>query len=193
MTNSQGEKVSFDAQTAPVLTRTASLIGATLLMFDASSRVDLERQVESLHVQAAQDGLTKIANRAEFDRRHEALVRLHHDRRTPYSLIICDLDHFKKVNDTYGHQAGDEALVAFAALLKKFCRAGDLVARYGGEEFVVLCTDCDNATATARAEAIREAWAGKPHPMLGGKCLTVQLWGHATAGRRHRRNHAAAG
>jgi diguanylate cyclase (GGDEF)-like protein len=88
---------------------------------------------------------------------------------------MCDLDHFKKVNDTFGHQAGDKALVTFAALLKKYCRHGDLVARYGGEEFVMLCSDCDNATATQRAEAIRRAWAARPHPTLDGGSLTASF------------------
>ena len=100
---------------------------------------------------------------------------MHLERGVPYSLIICDLDHFKKINDTYGHQAGDEALITFAALVKRFCRGSDLVARYGGEEFVVLCPDCDNATATARAEAVREALAAKPQPMLDGKCITASF------------------
>ena len=175
VTNAQGEKVSVDAHVAPVRGADGRIVGATLLMFDASSQMDLERQVECLHEKASQDGLTKIANRAEFDRRHEALVRTHHERETSYSLIICDLDHFKRVNDTYGHPTGDEALVTFAALLKRFCRTGDLVARYGGEEFVVLCADCDHKTATARADAIREAWAAKPHPLLSGKCLTCSF------------------
>ncbi|MCY2992756.1 MAG: GGDEF domain-containing protein, partial [Planctomycetota bacterium] len=175
VTNAQGEKVSVDAQVAPVCGADGCITGATLLMFDASSQVDLERQVECLYEKASQDGLTKIANRAELDRQHEALVRTHHERETSYSMIICDLDHFKHVNDTYGHQTGDEALVTFAALLKRFCRAGDLVARYGGEEFVLLCANCDNATATVRAEAVREAWAAKPQPMLNGKCLTCSF------------------
>jgi diguanylate cyclase (GGDEF)-like protein len=106
---------------------------------------------------------------------HERFTEFHRKLGTPYALIISDLDHFKSINDTYGHQAGDEALVVFAALLKKFCRSGDLVARYGGEEFVLLCPNCDNQAAGRRAEEIREAWAGRPHPMLGGKCLTASL------------------
>ena len=88
---------------------------------------------------------------------------------------MCDLDFFKKVNDNYGHQAGDEALVSFAALLRRHTRAGDLVARYGGEEFVLLCADCDNATATKRAQQIRRGVGEMPQPMLGGRCLTASF------------------
>jgi diguanylate cyclase (GGDEF)-like protein len=88
---------------------------------------------------------------------------------------MCDIDHFKQVNDTYGHQAGDEALVSFAALLKRCCRPGDLVARYGGEEFVLLCADCDNATATERAEQIRRQLADTPQNMLASQSITASF------------------
>jgi diguanylate cyclase (GGDEF)-like protein len=93
----------------------------------------------------------------------------------PYSLIICDLDHFKKVNDTYGHAAGDEALIAFASLLKRYCPSEGLVARYGGEEFVLMCPECDNNKATELADRIRKAWAETPHTALDGKCITASF------------------
>jgi len=79
------------------------------------------------------------------------------------------------VNDNYGHQAGDEALTSFATLLRRHTRTGDLVARYGGEEFVLLCADCDNATATKRAQQIRLELSELPQPMLGGRCLTASF------------------
>ena len=89
--------------------------------------------------------------------------------------MICDLDFFKKINDDYGHQAGDQALINFAALLKKYQRMGDLVARYGGEEFVLLCSDCNNRTATARAEEIRQVLHSTPQKVLNDKCLTASF------------------
>ena len=69
--------------------------------------------------------------------------------------MICDLDHFKKVNDHYGHAAGDEVLRRMAMILRGSVRATDFLARYGGEEFVVLCPDCDLQTAFRTAERIR--------------------------------------
>jgi diguanylate cyclase (GGDEF)-like protein len=116
-----------------------------------------------------------VANRAELDRRHEELVREHHQQGSAYSMIMCDLDHFKLVNDTFGHQTGDEILIAFASMLRKHCRSGDLAARYGGEEFAVLCTDRGTATATALAEAMRRDWAATAHPRLGGNYLTCSF------------------
>jgi diguanylate cyclase (GGDEF)-like protein len=119
--------------------------------------------------------MTQVANRAEFDRVHEMFVEVHQQRLIPCSLIICDLDRFKQVNDTFGHQAGDEAIKCLAAMLKSACRPGDLVARYGGEEFVVLCTDCDNAAATRRAEQIRVSLCQMPQLKMGTRQVTASF------------------
>jgi diguanylate cyclase (GGDEF)-like protein len=167
--------VSVDAHMVPVAGRDGVIYGATLLLHDASSQITLEERVQMLHEKATRDPLTKIANRAEFDRVHAKFVETHLERGLPCSLIICDIDHFKKVNDRFGHQAGDDVLVIFAALLQRSCRPGDLVARYGGEEFVLLCADCDNATATERAELACRELAEIPHHQLGGRAITASF------------------
>lgn len=85
------------------------------------------------------DGLTGLANRRYFDEFLEAEWRRCARQKLPISLAIIDIDHFKLLNDHYGHQAGDDCLVTLAAVLNKFCqRPGDLLARYGGEEFAVI-------------------------------------------------------
>ncbi|HRX83284.1 MAG TPA: diguanylate cyclase, partial [Pirellulaceae bacterium] len=140
------ERVSADVHVAPVLGSDGVAKGATVILHDASSTITLEERVESLNEKATQDPLTKLANRAEFDRGIAAFVKNHLEQGDSCSMIICDIDHFKKINDVHGHQAGDEALILFAGILQSHARSGDLVARYGGEEFVVLCADCDNAT-----------------------------------------------
>jgi diguanylate cyclase (GGDEF)-like protein/PAS domain S-box-containing protein len=167
-----GQQIEIDAQLVPIYGKNGVAHGAALLMHDASSQVTLEQRVQSLHERATRDALTQVANRAEFDRHLQGSVESHLERRLPCSLIICDLDHFKRINDTFGHPAGDEVLVGFGALLRRHCRAGDLVARYGGEEFVLLCPDCDNATATRRAEEIRVELAELPMMAIGGKSVT---------------------
>jgi diguanylate cyclase (GGDEF)-like protein/PAS domain S-box-containing protein/putative nucleotidyltransferase with HDIG domain len=170
-----GSNVQVDLIVTPVAGKNGTPIGAALLLHDASSQVSLEQRVQTLHEKATRDALTGVANRAEFDRVLHQFAADHLASGVPCSLIICDLDFFKKVNDNYGHQAGDEALVSFAALLRRHCRSGDLVARYGGEEFVLLCTDCDNATATRRAQQIRIELSELPQPMLGGRCITASF------------------
>ncbi|MEO8496343.1 MAG: diguanylate cyclase [Planctomycetota bacterium] len=169
------EPVSVDVQIAPVLHPDGVARGATVILHDASSQITLEERVESLAERATQDPLTKLANRAEFDHHLAAFVKTHLEHGEPCSMIICDIDHFKKINDVHGHQAGDDALIRFASVLQAHARSGDLVARYGGEEFVVLCADCDNATATRRAEALRRAIAEHMQPSLGNKCITASF------------------
>jgi diguanylate cyclase (GGDEF)-like protein len=157
--------------------------GANILMHDVSSETTLEERCQDLHEKATRDPLTQVANRAEFDRQQQKFIDAHVARDEPCSLIICDIDHFKKVNDTYGHPAGDEALRTFARLLSDNCRPNDLVARYGGEEFVILCADCDLATAVKRAEKIRQTVEKRPLESLGGKQVTASFGVTQTCGK----------
>jgi diguanylate cyclase (GGDEF)-like protein len=116
-----------------------------------------------------------LANRAEFDRMLPLFVEQYQRRGLTFSLIICDLDRFKQVNDTYGHQAGDDAIRSLAAVFRGFYRNGDLIARYGGEEFVMLCAGCDIGTATRRAEEMRAALEKTPQPRLNGRVVTASF------------------
>jgi diguanylate cyclase (GGDEF)-like protein len=169
------QPVAVDAHAIPVIDKQGVTQGAVLLFHDASSELSLEQRCHSLHEKATQDALTQCANRAEFDRVHETFVAAHQQQRVPCSLLMCDLDRFKQVNDRWGHQAGDDAIRSLAALLKSCCRAGDLVARYGGEEFVVLCADCDNAAAVRRAEQIRKAFSQLAQPRMNGRSVSVSI------------------
>ena len=167
--------LSVDVHVAPVFAKSGEIQGATLILHDASSQISLEERVESLNKRATLDPLTKVNNRAEFDRAHDEFVSFHLRQGLPCSLIMCDIDHFKKINDTYGHQAGDDVLINYAGLLKQFARSGDVVARYGGEEFVVLCAECDNTSATRLADRMRSEIAQTPQQALGGKCITCSM------------------
>jgi diguanylate cyclase (GGDEF)-like protein len=170
-----GQRIDIDAHLVPIHGKTGVSHGAAVLLHDASSQITLEQRIQSLHEQATRDPLTQVANRAEFDRILSSCVESHLERRIPCSLILCDIDHFKKINDTFGHQPGDEVLVTFAAILRRHCRSGDLVSRYGGEEFVMLCADCDNASATKRAEELRLEIAEFPMAALEGKCISASF------------------
>ncbi len=173
--NRAGGTSSVDAHVIPVTSNEGTVHGVSLLLHDTSQQVTLEKRLAALQHRVTRDPLTQVANRAEFDRAHARFIEDHTRRRLPCSLIICDLDHFKSINDTFGHQAGDEALVSFATLLRRQCRPGDLVARYGGEEFVILCVDCDIATATRRAEDLRRELESIEQPALQGRRLTASF------------------
>jgi diguanylate cyclase (GGDEF)-like protein len=167
--------IAIDAHTVPVTGPDGTTHGAAMLLHDASPQASLEEQCSNLHERATKDPLTQVANRSEFDRMHHLFVSAHLECRIPCSLIICDVDHFKSINDNYGHPAGDEVLRSFGQLLKSECRSGDIVARYGGEEFVILCANCSNTAATRRAEELRRSISEQPQTALNGNVITVSF------------------
>ena len=101
------------------------------------------------------DGLTGLHNRRYFETHIVGLLDQAARKGKPLSLMILDIDHFKSVNDTYGHDAGDEVLKSFAARARKVVRSADLVCRFGGEEFVVVMPDTTLTVAALIAERIR--------------------------------------
>ncbi len=170
-----GKIVAVDAQAVPVVDSDGVVVGVSLLMHDVSEEITLEERCQNLHDMATRDPLTQVANRAEFDRVQAEFVKAHRETKRPCALIMTDIDRFKTINDTYGHQAGDEVIKSIAHLMQTFSRSGDLVARYGGEEFVLLCADCDNATGAKRAEEIRIAFGLVRHTSLGQRCVTASF------------------
>ncbi|NOY42643.1 MAG: diguanylate cyclase [Planctomycetes bacterium] len=171
----QGKHVAIDLHAIPVHAEDGSVQGATVLLHDAEPEATLEEKCEALHAEATKDPMTKVANRAEFDRMQALFIEAHQQAGLPCSLIMVDIDHFKSINDTFGHQAGDEAIITVVNLLSSMCRSGDLVARYGGEEFAVLCADCSNADAARRADQIRKQLAEVQHVCLGNKSITASF------------------
>ena len=117
---------------------------------------DLLRAREELRERANKDLLTMLPNRSAIATTLEQeLARCHRDRRS-VGVIILDIDHFKKINDSYGHFAGDAVLRETAMRLKQTMRPYDQVGRYGGEEFLVVLPNCDLEQATMQAERMRE-------------------------------------
>lgn len=115
----------------------------------------LQEKLRAKHIQALKDGLTGIYNRMAYD---ERVIQEHARWKrygTPLSLLLWDIDQFKVINDTYGHQAGDKVLQSVAHLLESLVRETDFVARYGGEEFVILMPETTAVTAHKVAEKLR--------------------------------------
>ena len=123
---------------------------------------------------AVTDGLTGLNNRRYLDNHLKVLFNRAAARGRPLSLCITDIDRFKSVNDTYGHDAGDEVLKEFAARIRSTVRGADLACRYGGEEFVVVMPDTDAAAAAAIAERLRGIVESFPfHLKTAGKMLNI--------------------
>ena len=118
---------------------------------------ELEANRQLLQEQATTDPLTKLKNRRAFfdiGQGHFALARRHG---TNLSVLMIDIDHFKRINDTYGHQGGDEVLIGVGQILEHSTRTEDIVARLGGEEFSILLPDTNRLGAVVLAERVRSA------------------------------------
>ncbi|MCZ8094128.1 MAG: GGDEF domain-containing protein, partial [Acidovorax sp.] len=115
----------------------------------------LRRLTDDLSSMAARDPMTQLLNRRGLS---EALDRYFNLRQAaPAFLMLLDVDHFKRINDTHGHQIGDAVLCRVAEVLRTTVRRGDLTARIGGEEFVAICTGSDGAGVLQLAERVRKA------------------------------------
>jgi diguanylate cyclase (GGDEF)-like protein len=172
---SGAESMTVRVQVSPVRATSGGVLGTVITISDLSEKANLKQQLKTLHKKTTLDPLTGIANRAHFDSVLSELVRAAGSGRSTFSLVICDIDHFKSVNDQHGHPAGDEALKSFAKILSSHSRGDDLVARYGGEEFLLLAVGCDNATAAERAEAIRKTLERTPLKSLNDESVTASF------------------
>src|SRR5579863_5269071 len=128
--------------------------------------IDLQRELvaarEELREQATKDFLTRIWNRLSIlDILQRELTRAAREQRS-VGVVLADLDHFKNVNDTYGHFAGDAVLREFTRRMSAAMRSYDAIGRYGGEEFLVILPGCDEACTTNQAERMRQALASEP-------------------------------
>jgi diguanylate cyclase (GGDEF)-like protein len=128
----------------------------------------LRRDVEDARTSAATDKLTGAANRAAFDSEVARLVDLATAGGHGFALLLADIDHFKSINDTHGHQVGDRVLVGFVAFCRSRVRRGDMVARWGGEEIAILLPSATERIAHRKAVSLVEQLAGQEWLMESG-------------------------
>jgi two-component system cell cycle response regulator len=136
------------------------LVGSTtILKFTYHDNLD-EMFQRQMYESALRDGLTKAFNKKYFTDRLESEFTFATRHASALALVLFDIDHFKKVNDTHGHQAGDHVLFEISTLLSSALRAEDVFARYGGEEFAVICRGSDESQAQVVGERMRKAVEG---------------------------------
>jgi diguanylate cyclase (GGDEF)-like protein/PAS domain S-box-containing protein len=161
----------------PIFNSEQKLEGRVILAYDITDRKNLEKQLKAaneslqaqlnenerlrlqLQEQAIRDPLTGVYNRRYFAEALENETSRAFREQSPFSIIILDVDHFKKINDTYGHKCGDLILRSLAKFLQENTRRSDIVCRFGGEEFVILMPDAASDSAYERAELFRSQFA----------------------------------
>ncbi len=149
------------------LVQTAKDIERTNQTFEAHLReskleiTELQKHLEAVRSEIFTDPLTSLSNRKHFDQAITQAIVDSTAATTPLSLLMIDIDHFKKFNDTYGHLTGDQVLRLVAQSLKQNVKGRDLAARYGGEEFCVILPETSLQQATTVADHIRRAVAGR--------------------------------
>ncbi|NIZ92416.1 diguanylate cyclase [Kineococcus rubinsiae] len=168
--------VSLDVRTRPIHDRRGQRLGRLVVARDVSAQLAqqraLERANDQLHAhvatidrlradlaeEATRDPLTGLRNRRRFSEDLSGALERARPEGRPTAVVLLDVDHFKRINDTHGHAVGDRVLIAVAEALRRTARYDDVV-RYGGEEFVVVLPDHDATAAAARAEQLRAACA----------------------------------
>ena len=155
------------------------LLFVLLLLLTHQIIVRLVRRLSQLSARlawrASYDGLTRLLNRSAFFERFEAEAARCRALNAPLAVIQLDIDHFKAVNDTWGHQAGDQALMRVAAIISQALRKNDLAGRVGGEEFCVVLPETGLADAKKVAERMRERLAAKTILVNASQCFSVTL------------------
>ena len=154
----------------PLILAIITFIGAYIIKYLIKSR-DFELQ----YILATTDGLTELYNHRYFQEQMQQMVDSSKRYETQFSLIILDIDFFKKFNDTFGHQAGDAVLRQVAQTLKKNVRASDIVCRYGGEEMSIILANTDYQTAVSTAQKICNRVSSRHFKLPNGKETTVTI------------------
>lgn len=145
----------------PLSSLTGGVDRCCMLVYDvtdeAAGKLHIEGLNEKLLNISRMDGLTGLYNRRYWQERFTSMFKLSMRRESVDTAIMLDIDHFKSVNDNYGHQAGDKVIQTLAKIVKRSVRETDLAGRYGGEEFAVILSDANSANALYVCERIRKA------------------------------------
>jgi len=128
---------------------------------------ELDEKNQALEVTTRTERLTGLGNRRRVEEALQTEVLRARRYGKPFSIILLDIDHFKAINDNFGHQAGDNVLIAIAGLLTRTARETDVVGRWGGEEFLLVCPETEIAVVAALAERLRTEFTTTDFPLVG--------------------------
>lgn len=178
----QTQKAAKAERRSVLFEYTLGVIGLLLLVLGTFASIALRRSLareaaamDALQRIASTDELTGLASRREFLTTLDRMIYSAHRSGRPLAVAILDIDHFKRVNDTYGHPAGDEVIRRVAQMARQMMREHDIAGRLGGEEFALAFPDCDAATAVKACERLREGIAALPIILPCGASLRITL------------------
>jgi len=174
-----GHRAPVNVRTAPLRDASGRVIAAVEVFNDASDQHALRERVEHLARLAYLDELTQLPNRRFADARLQSSLHELERYEWPFGLVLFNIDHFKRINDTYGHHVGDEVLTMVAKTLAAAVRAEDLVARWGGEEFVAIVKGGDSQTLEVSANRCRVLVSRSHLPSPCGDEISVTVSGGA--------------
>ena len=169
LAGSESRRRVLDVTAAPIHDTEGAVAGAILIAWDVTRA---RRAARRLTRQATHDALTGLVNRTEFERRLTHALASASKGESRHALGFLDLDGFKRINDSCGHQAGDELLRELSGLLRRRMRARDTLARLGGDEFGILLEHCSRAEALRLADLLRRTIADHPFS-CGGRTFSI--------------------
>ncbi len=184
MHHRDGHRIPVSVRTSPLSDENGAIIGGVELFTDVSTQGANELRVRELEKLALLDGLTQLANRVYLEREIQACIEEYRRHRLPFGVIFIDIDHFKKFNDTYGHDVGDEVLRFVANTLITNSRPFDLFGRWGGEEFIGLIRNCPTAELEVVGNRLR-LLVEKAYIMHRDEELRVTISAGATSYQAH--------
>lgn len=169
----EGRPYWVSATIAPLLDENGQVERYLSIQTDITAQKNEERARFEAETRAATDVLTGLYNRRRLDQELEKAVERRNRYELDFSIMLLDMDHFKSVNDTYGHLVGDDVLIALADLLRQEARKVDTLGRWGGEEFLIICPGVDVDGARTLAERIRSAVETHRFETVGLKTISV--------------------
>lgn len=171
-----GEETFYQARFSALRHRNGEQAGSLLMLINVTELKQLQQELEH---QAFYDGLTQVFNRTQFILRSRQALENSRMQAAPFTIILFDIDHFKRVNDTFGHETGDRVIVHVVSICKRLLSENTLFARYGGEEFVVALPSCTLQDGTSVAERLRTALEDEPlHTEKGAIAVTSSFESH---------------
>lgn len=171
-----GETLCYQVRTSYVYNKDAQTVGSLIMLIDITEQRFLQEQLKQL---AYFDGLTKIYNRTQFLHRGREILSEAQLNPQPVSFILFDIDYFKRINDTYGHDVGDQAIIHVVSVCNRYLRPEMLFARYGGEEFVIALPNTSLQEAEKLAEQLRVALLNDPLDVKGVPITLTSSFGIA--------------